>query len=97
MANNPSGIRPLGDQVLVFPDPMEQVTASGIQIMTDKELDRLELGQTEGVVVAGAGEGYEVGDRIIFTKYSGLLMDGVDGLRYRLVDKRDVRGVYENE
>ena len=96
MAANTSGIRPLKGQVLILPDPVETVSESGIQLMTDKEQDRLELGQTEGVVLDGAGEGYEDGDRVIFSKYSGLLMDGIDGQRYRLVEQKDVKGVYNN-
>ena len=67
---NQAGIRPIGDQVLIKIEEVEQVTKSGIQLMTDKELDRLELGQTEGTVIAvgpkvfepGEGFAYNAGD-----------------------------------
>jgi co-chaperonin GroES (HSP10) len=98
---NSAGIRPVGEQVLVLPDPVAQETESGLVVMTDKELDRLELGQTEGDVVEIAkgvkDAEYGPGDRVIFRKYSGLLMDGADGQRYRLVEKKDVVGVFEGE
>lgn len=98
---NASGFRPIGEQVLIFPDPVEQVTETGIQIMTDKELDRIELGQTEGLVVELAKSLTDVefaaGDRVVFKKFAGILMDGDDGARYRLIDKKDVLGVKETE
>lgn len=96
---NSAYIRPVNDQILIAPDAVETQTESGITLMTDKELDRLELGQTEGVVVEiapGVAVEFAVGDRVIFAKYSGLLLDGADGLRYRLVEKKDVKGVFEN-
>jgi chaperonin GroES len=100
---NAAGIRPVGGQVLILPDQIAQATESGIQIMTDKEMDRAELGQTEGLVVS-IGEKKEEGvlefssgDRVVFAKFSGLLMDGRDGQRYRLIDQKDVKGVFENE
>ena len=98
MANS-AYIRPVNEQILIRPDAVETETESGIKLMTDKELDRLELGQTEGVVVEiapGIAVEFVVGDRVIFAKYSGLLLDGADGLRYRLVEKKDIKGVFEN-
>jgi co-chaperonin GroES (HSP10) len=109
---NDARIRPIGEQILILPDQVEQMTASGLQIMSDKEVDRLELGQTEGVVVAIA-KGltdhefftasevkvvleFAAGDRVIFTKFAGLLMDGADGKRYRLIERKDIKGVFEN-
>lgn len=100
---NPSGIRPIGDQVLLLPEQVSQTTDSGIQIMTDKEMDRLELAQVEGVVVeisqkmltSGPLE-FSVGQRVVFAKYAGLLLDGDDGKRYRLIETKDIKGVYEN-
>jgi chaperonin GroES len=97
---NQSGIRPVGEQVLIEPDPVEETTESGIITMTDTERDRLELGQTEGMVLQIAeklGETCEfrAGDRVVFRKYSGLLLDGNDFKRYRLIEKRDVVGVFE--
>ena len=105
---NSSGIRPIGEQVLILPDEVPQATESGIQLMTDAELDRHELGQTEGTVIelgslaafTKDGNGFPVQsefkplDRVVFAKYSGLLMDGLDGRRYRLVDRKDIKGVF---
>ena len=96
---NQAKIRPIGDQVLILPDAVETVTASGIQVMTDRELDRIELGQTEGMVIEISKDinaEFERGDRVVFAKYSGLLLDGADGFRYRLVEKKDIKGVFEN-
>lgn len=76
-------LKPLGDRVLVKPEPMEQKTAGGILLpgnATNKEKPM------RGVVVAiGPGkritqgdgekriaiEGVEVGSRVFYSKYAG--------------------------
>jgi co-chaperonin GroES (HSP10) len=99
---NTAKIKPVGDQVLVSPDPVENecLAIPGFVTMSDKERDRLELCQTEGVLVEIAkgieGDlGYAPGDRIIFAKYAGLLIDGADGQRYRLLAQKEIKGVFE--
>jgi co-chaperonin GroES (HSP10) len=98
MTNNNSGIYPVGISVLVLPDNVEQVTASGIVVSTDSEHSREEMRQTDGVVVAiGPNAFYDertprckVGDRVIMASYAGMVRKGNDGLNYRLIKDDDV-------
>jgi len=98
MTINNSGIYPVGISVLVLPDNVEQVTASGIVVSTDSEHSREEMRQTDGVVVAiGPNAFYDertprckVGDRVIMASYAGMVRKGNDGLNYRLIKDDDV-------
>lgn len=98
---NKSGFAPLGHRVLVLPDSVEEVSAGGIVLakeLTDKE----EMAQVRGTIVA-IGEGCwkdatisdwaKVGDRIVFGKYAGLMWDGADGVKYRILNDLDIVGL----
>jgi len=39
----------------------------------------------------------KVGDEILFAKYAGYLIDGKDGLEYRLISDLDVKAKLEKE
>lgn len=98
---NKSGIIPVGETVLIYPDPIEEKTESGIIVGTPTEVERLYLGQTEGVVVALGNLAYhdepcprcKVGDRVVFAKYSGMLREGEDETKWRLINDDDVKAV----
>lgn len=100
---NTSGIIPVGDTILVLPDQIESKSASGIITSTEKETDRLELGQTDGEVIAVSPDAWsdhdkkwaKVGDRVIFAKYTGMVREGKDGKRYRLVNDEDIKAVLQ--
>jgi co-chaperonin GroES (HSP10) len=104
---NESGIKPVGTTVLVYPDPVEETTESGIVVTTGQETERAQLGQTDGLVVAisedaftDLGEGKPrcvVGERVIFAKYAGMVRIGNDGKSYRLIHDRDVLAVLTGE
>ena len=73
-------IRPLGDRVLVKPEPMEQKTAGGILLPDNATKEKPMCGT---VVAIGPGrrvseegkrvaiEGIEVGSRVFYSKYAG--------------------------
>jgi co-chaperonin GroES (HSP10) len=96
MTNN-SGITPLGTTVLVLPEQVQRKTDSGIVLATESQADREQLGQTDGIVVAIASEAYQdrfkVGDRVIMTKYAGMIRVGNDGIEYRLVNDNEIKAV----
>lgn len=106
---NESGIIPVGVSILVLPDQVEETTESGIVIATPSELERYQLKQTEGVVVAigplafydekdGRGDiipRCRVGQRVVLTAYAGMIKKGKDDKTYRLVRDNDVIGVLE--
>lgn len=100
MITNNSGITPVGISILVLPDNVEEKTASGIIVGTIEQLEREQLKQTDGVVVAVADNAYfdeaprcKVGDRVVMAAYAGMLRKGNDDIMYRLIRDADVIAV----
>jgi co-chaperonin GroES (HSP10) len=99
------GITPRGHRLLVLPDEVEEKTASGIVVSVGTSKSREELAQVDGVVVAMGNTCYSdqpepwcaVGDKVIFGKYSGIVRDGKDGLRYRVINDLDVVATLDKE
>ena len=95
---NKSGIHPKGHRVLIYPEPVENVTASGIIINTGDNIERERLAQLRGVIVEiGSTAQHDqpepwvkVGDKVIFGKYSGLIYKGDDELEYRIINDLDI-------
>jgi co-chaperonin GroES (HSP10) len=96
--SNESGIDPKGYRIVVFPDAIETKTKSGIITTTVANELREEMAQIEGTVVAMGKSCFKeepepwcvVGDRIIFGKYSGLLVEGNDKKKYRIINDENV-------
>lgn len=99
------GINPKGHRVLVLPDAIETTTKSGIVVATGTQELREQLAQVDGVVVAMGNTCYAdqpepwcaVGDRVIFGKYSGIIREGKDGKKYRIINDLDVVGTVDKE
>lgn len=102
---NESGILPVGETILVLPDEIETTTASGIVKVTEANLEREQLAQVDGVVIAVSdlawrdepGPRAKVGDRVIFAKYAGMVRKGKDGKTYRMINDTDVKAVLVKE
>lgn len=107
-SKNESGIEPLGDRVLVLPDPFSPTTTGGIDIPDDVVERHTEAAET-GVLVAVGSEAWawnsdrtrrfdgtkpEVGQRVIFERYAGTYQYGADGKRYRLMDDKCIGGLF---
>ena len=106
---NKSGITPVGLSILVEPEQVEETTASGIIVATPSELEREQLRQTDGVVLAVGPIAFyderdgrnnviprcKVGDRIVMKAYAGMMRKGTDGRQYRIIADSDVIGVLE--
>ena len=75
---NKSGVMPCGDRVVVLPDKMEEVTEGGI-ILPSKELDKHQLAQVAGVLVAVGPDAWK--DRVTTVERV------VDG-QLRIVERR---------
>jgi co-chaperonin GroES (HSP10) len=96
--SNESGIYPLNYRLVVLPDDIVTTTKSGIITVSKGNEFKEEMAQIEGLVVAmGDGcfkedpnPGCKVGDRIIFGKYSGLLFEGNDKKKYRIINDENV-------
>lgn len=101
--SNQSGWIPVGHRLLVLPDQVEEKTSSGIILNTQADQRREEMAQIYGTVVAMGSTCYsdqvepwcKVGDTVIFAKYGGLLLDGIDGKKYRWIDDLNIVGVRE--
>jgi co-chaperonin GroES (HSP10) len=95
---NTSGIHPKGHRVLILPDPVEEVTQSGIIVAVGDNRDRERLAQLKGTVVELGNTAWldqpspwaQVGDHVIFGKYSGLIYQGDDNKEYRIINDLDV-------
>ena len=105
MKSNPSGLNPRGYSLVVSPKQIDQVTESGIQIMSDMEFEREMLKQTDAVVLAIGPMAFKdesedrckVGDRVVMRAYAGLLRKGVDGKQYRIIADTEVIAVIEED
>lgn len=99
---NGSGFIPVGNRVIVRPDPVEEKTESGLIKTVNAEKEK--HGQQDGVLV-GIGplawqypndDGLEykpwayLGDRVHWTRYSGLEITGDDGEFYRIMNDEDL-------
>ena len=102
---NTSGIHPLDFRILVLPDPIEERTAGGI-IMPDQHKEREKYAQMKGTIVAVGVNAWEEaanrspffakpvpGDRVLISKYGGVMLTGDDGKEYRIMNDEDVTAV----
>ena len=96
------GIKPIEFKVLVKVEEVKDQSAGGIYL-PDSSWERQELANDRGTIVAmsdGAffdwmGETPEVGDKVIFSKYAGTIIDHQKGKdapreRYRLCNDKDI-------
>lgn len=105
-AKNESGLRPCGLKVLVLPDEIEEKTVGGI-IITQQTRENESFAVESGVLVAKGGGAFtdwpnssdqwpgevpQVGDRVVISKYAGLVYDGADGKKYRFLNDTDIAG-----
>ena len=92
-----SGIYPVGHRVLVLPVEIEKKTESGI-FLPDKVVMMEESAQTQGTIIAIGDTCWEdeqapwaeVGDFVMFGKYAGVVYEGNDGKKYRVLNDRDI-------
>ncbi len=95
---NTSGIHPKGHRVLILPDPVEEITQSGIILSVGENRDRERLAQLKGTIVELGNTAWldqpspwaNEGDHVIFGKYSGLIYQGTDNKEYRIINDLDV-------
>lgn len=101
---NRSGYQPLDDKVLVLMDAHVAQTSGGVWVPEEK-VERQSMASESGVLVAlgpaafvwndeltrkWVGTKPEAGDRVAVERYSGQLVNGMDGQQYRLMSARCV-------
>lgn len=98
------GIRPSEYNVLVAPEDTEEVTAGGI-IIPGKTKEDNDIATVFGRLVSVSPHAFSyvsswpegtmpvAGDAVVFAKYAGTLITGLDGREYRLCKDKDIAGV----
>lgn len=100
-------IKPQGHRVLVRPDKKEEKTVGGI-IIAETIREREELAGIFGTVVAIGPNAWaafddgkpwaQVGDRVVFSKYGGLVLEDPDTKElFRLLNDDDIYCTIESE
>jgi co-chaperonin GroES (HSP10) len=100
------GIKPSEYNVLIIPEDTEEVTAGGIILATStKEMNDISTMRGRLVAVSPHAFSYssdwpegsmpEVGQAVLFAKYAGTLVKGLDGKEYRLCKDKDVAAVMD--
>ena len=106
---NDSGCFPVEFKVLILPDDVEdadpnlkRAKAAGLVLAQDYK-EREQMANVYGTLVAVGGNAFQdwqepiprVGQRILFAKYAGNQVHGVDGKLYRIASDKDVAAVLE--
>lgn len=109
---NESGIEPVGTKLLILTDSIGDTTSSGLLALPADVAERMTLAITTGVVAAVGGACFtdwpnstqswpgnvpSVGDRVHIARYAGIIVEGKDGKRYRLIQDVDVAGFETGE
>ncbi len=102
---NASGIKPVEFNVLVLPDPV--ATKQGGLLLPDEVVEQRRHAQTRGVIVAVSPNAFNVdvwpvgveppgpGAKVAYGRYAGTLIDGIDGVEYRVVKDKDIVAVID--
>lgn len=107
---NPAGIHPSGFKVLIRPD--EVAEKIGSIILAPESTEKQKYATTKGTIIAigaaafthitdaeWAGATPKAGDRVIYTKYGGMRVEGrdtLDGKDYLLVKGEDIHAIIED-
>jgi chaperonin GroES len=94
---NESGIHPVNDLVLVQPIDIEERSAGGIVLPTSL-VEKQEMAEMHGTLITKgekaethpATKDIDVGQMILFAKFSGVKYRGNDGVWYRVMRAEDV-------
>lgn len=99
---NTSGILPVEFKVLIKQDVVEKKSEGGI-ILTETTVERNQIAQVKGTVIAIGGDAFkewegiipQVGDKVLTAQYAGVKADGKDNEEYRLINDNDITAVLE--
>jgi len=104
---NKSGVRPVGDRVILLPDQPADQSAGGL-FLTDDMQERLRLSAISGTIVELGDDAFawnsdrtrpftgvkpKPGDRVYFEKFAGSEVNGDDGKIYRICDDKCIGAV----
>lgn len=95
------GIEPVEFKVLVKPEVIEKKTAGGI-ILPDTVREKQRFAKETGFIKAFGSLAFTdpdwrdnvfSGTRVIYDRYSGVLIKGADGEEYRIIQDKDIIAV----
>lgn len=99
---NPSGIEPLEYYVVIKLDSMDEITKGGVWLPASVR-EREEQAQVTGRLIAIGPLAFrydvensvipQIGNRVAFPKYGGLVLRGKDGTEYRLLKDGDLAAI----
>ena len=107
---NHSGIRPLGEEVLILPD--KHIEKIGSILITRDMQETHSLASKTGTIVAIGDDAWtynrartkpftgrrpQPGDRVVFDRYAGVRQEGLDEVEYVLMSDISIGGVFEAE
>lgn len=108
---NPSGVDPIGKNVLVRMDAFVSEFAGGKLQFLAEQVERMNLGAESGTIYAVGDQAFKhnhdhtindgrkpiPGERVYCEKYSGREVMGDDGVKYRLMGDNCIAGLYRGE
>lgn len=94
-------LQPLGNRILVEPDPSKEKTAGGIhipEVAKEKSLEAVVVAMGKGEDEEGRGilRELKIGTRVLVGKYGGTDIT-IGGCDYKLVHTRDVLSIVEKK
>ena len=104
---NPSGIYPTEFKVLVLPSDIGEKFKGTSLLRPDTTKDRDEFAQMEGLLVAASPAAFSYaewpeegskplpGQKVLFARYAGVMVEGRDGVKYRIINDKDVAAVLD--
>jgi len=96
------GIIPTGGHVLVLPDKVKEKTSGGI-FLPETIRDKEQAAATSGIVISIGPSAWKdiddgkpwanVGDRVSYARYAGVVMSGNDDVDYVLINDNDILAI----
>lgn len=102
---NGSGIYPKGQRVLIRPDRLKETMGESRFIVPDHILEQHDQAAQTATLVAVGDDAWtdyaqpfaQIGQRIMFAKFSGLNVPGKDGEEYRVINDTDITATIDDE
>lgn len=107
---NTSGLKVYHDNVLIMVDQCAIASAGGVYL-TDDQVEKMTMASESGAICAlgfdafkyhedgtvWEGEKPQIGDRVYFIRYAGVVARGRDGSDYRIMGHRSVVAGLDND
>lgn len=98
---NKSGIHPTGSTVLVLLDEVPKTHGGTIEL-AQMTIEKDQLAQIRATLIECGPLSWEnskgavpIGSRVIIRKYAGELVTGSDGVKYRVINDKDIYATFD--